>query len=168
MTGEPIEHTLILLRHAKAAQHPAPGGSADRDRPLAPRGRRDATVAGRWLRDNAGHLDLVVLSPALRVRQTWELAQAELGYTPEVREDDRLYAEPVEELLQLIEDLPAEAPTVLFVGHNPELSRLASTLSGSEVELSTSGIAVLDLAGPWTGVTSGSARLRATVTARAE
>jgi phosphohistidine phosphatase len=91
-----------------------------------------------------------------------------LDYTPEVREDDRLYAEPVEELLQLIEDLPAEAPTVLFVGHNPELSRLASTLSGSEAELSTSGIAVLDLAGPWTGVTSGSARLRAMVTARAE
>jgi phosphohistidine phosphatase len=120
------------------------------------------------MRENAGHLELVVMSPALRVLQTWELAQAELGYIPEVREDDRLYSEPVEELLQLIVGLPAEARTVLFVGHNPELSGLASTLSGSEVELSTSGIAVLDLSGPWAEVTSGSARLRATVTARAE
>ena len=38
---------LILLRHAKSAW---PDDVPDHDRPLAPRGRRDAPAAGGWLR----------------------------------------------------------------------------------------------------------------------
>ena len=39
--------TLVLLRHAKSDY---PGGVADHDRPLAPRGEREAGLAGEWLR----------------------------------------------------------------------------------------------------------------------
>ncbi|HUB57091.1 MAG TPA: histidine phosphatase family protein, partial [Mycobacterium sp.] len=35
--------TLVLLRHAKSAY---PNGVPDHDRPLAPRGRREAGLAG--------------------------------------------------------------------------------------------------------------------------
>ena len=39
---------LMLLRHAKSDWPDVP----DRDRPLAKRGRRDAPVVGRWLRQH--------------------------------------------------------------------------------------------------------------------
>jgi phosphohistidine phosphatase len=159
------DRTLVLLRHSKAAW---PDGVKDLQRPLAPRGRRDAPVAGRWLRDNLAVLDLVVLSPALRVQQTWELASAELGYNPPVQEDERLYTDSADQLLQLTRELSDDAPTVLFVGHNPELSVLASVLSGRTMKLSTSSIAVLDISGSWREIAAGRAELRSSVTPRAE
>src|ERR1700682_4714692 len=49
--------TLLLLRHAKSAY---PLGAADHDRPLAPRGIREAELAGAWLRAHAAAVDRVV------------------------------------------------------------------------------------------------------------
>jgi phosphohistidine phosphatase len=47
MVGPPVRH-LWILRHAKAASD-APWGGSDKDRPLAARGRRDASALGRRL-----------------------------------------------------------------------------------------------------------------------
>src|SRR6266700_6314858 len=78
---------LVLLRHAKSAWPDVP----DHERPLARRGRRDAPGAGAWLR-RAGYLpDLVVCSTARRARETWQLAAAELGASPPVRFEPRVY-----------------------------------------------------------------------------
>jgi len=52
-----MRRRLIALRHAKSDWS---GGVADHDRPLAGRGRREAALAGRWLRENAADIDLVV------------------------------------------------------------------------------------------------------------
>jgi phosphohistidine phosphatase len=158
-----LNRTLVLLRHAKSDW---PEGVPDVERPLADRGVREAPIAGRWLRDNVPRIDLVVHSPAKRAADTWALVAAELGYSPEVRVDVRLYSEPVDTLLQVVTTLPADAHTVLFVGHNPELSALAATLSGSDVELKTAGIAVLSTDGDWKAFTPGSAELRQVVTPR--
>ncbi|NKQ56878.1 histidine phosphatase family protein [Amycolatopsis sp. K13G38] len=135
--------TLIVLRHAKSDWT---GNVPDFDRPLAGRGRRDAPAAGRWLADNAGAIDLVVCSPAKRARQTWKRVAAELPSQPEVRFEPRLYDEGVGALLDVLLDVPAGPKTVLFVGHNPDLSMLVERLSGGECELRTSSIAVVDLA----------------------
>ena len=51
---------LILFRHAKSDWPDVP----DRDRPLAKRGRRDAPVIGRWLRDHGYQPDTVICSAA--------------------------------------------------------------------------------------------------------
>src|SRR6476660_3130443 len=59
----------IALRHAKSDWS---GGVADHDRPLAGRGRREAALAGRWLRETAADIDLVVCSSAKPARQTWK------------------------------------------------------------------------------------------------
>jgi phosphohistidine phosphatase len=160
------DRQLVVLRHAKAAW---PEGVEDRQRPLAERGVREAPLAGRWLRETVDRIQLVVCSPALRARQTWELAAAELDYEPEVRYDDRLYGQPLGTLLEVIGDLPDEVTVAMFVGHNPELSQLVSYLSGTSVELKTSGIAVLGYDGDWRGMSTaepGSAQLRQFVTPR--
>ena len=71
---------LIVLRHAKSAW---PQEVADQDRPLGPRGLRDAPAAGRWLREHGFTPDRIVCSPTRRTRQTWELVAHELG-APEI------------------------------------------------------------------------------------
>ena len=69
-------HTLVVLRHAKAAGEP---GVNDTQRPLTGRGRRDAGAAGRWLLAQGIRPDLVLCSSARRTRETWEQVSAAMG-----------------------------------------------------------------------------------------
>jgi phosphohistidine phosphatase len=150
--------TLVLLRHAKSDWD---GDEADIDRPLAPRGRREAPEAGQWLARHLPPLDLAVVSPALRVAETWRLVAAELAEPPATQVDDRVYAASAHELLTVVRDLPDEAGTVLLVGHNPGLEDLVRLLTGQHTPMPTSAIAVLKVESPWaelvraTMVTSG-------------
>ena len=144
--------TLILLRHAKSDWS---GGEPDADRPLAPRGIRQAPQAGAWLAGYVRRLDLAVVSPAVRARATWDLVSAELDERPEVVLDERVYAASGRELLAVVGGLPPDAETVVLVGHNPGLEELVSHLTGETVELKTSAIAVVDLPSGWAEVDAG-------------
>ena len=150
--------TLILLRHAKSDWS---GGEPDIDRPLAARGRRQAAEAGRWLAANVPGIDLAVVSPATRARSTWELVAGELDRAPELLVDDRVYAASGEELLEVVQGLADDTGTVVLTGHNPGVEELAELLAGQWVRMPTSALAVLDLAGSWSGAGDGSAVLRA-------
>ena len=118
---------LVLLRHAKSAWPDVP----DHERPLAPRGLRDAPVMGRWLRTEGLVPDLVVCSSARRARETWQFAQAGLGATPPVRYDEYVYQASAAQLLALIRRQPETVTTLLIVGHDPGVPGLAVTLSGA-------------------------------------
>src|SRR6202035_2354332 len=61
------DRTLVLLRHAKSAY---PAVVADHERPLAPRGEREAGLAGDWLRAHLPAIDAVLCSTATRTRET--------------------------------------------------------------------------------------------------
>jgi phosphohistidine phosphatase len=164
---------LVVVRHAKSAW---PGGTPDHERPLAPRGLRDAPAAGRALAE-AGRLpDLALCSTAVRARRTWELACAQWDAPPPVRYEPRLYAADVPELLEVVGETPAEVGTLLLVGHNPGLQELVLELAGGEegdalervrVKFPTSAIAVLDWYGPaWRDLAPGGARLTAVTVPR--
>jgi phosphohistidine phosphatase len=155
------EHTLILFRHAKSDQSST---QADIDRPLNPRGQRQAPEAGRWLAENVDGIDLAVVSPAHRARTSWELAAAELDPKPETRFDDRVYNAPVPDLLDVIHDLPDDAHTVVLVGHNPGMEDLASLLTNESMTMSTSAIAVLESDTAWSSAGESWASLRVTGT----
>jgi phosphohistidine phosphatase len=162
------EHrTLILFRHAKAAAPDAASdGGSDLRRPLAPRGLADAKAAGRRLIEE-GPLSLAICSPALRVAQTWQIASAELHPPPATQVEDRLYATSTSDLLELIQELPPEASRVVLVGHNPDLSVLATVLSGEELSMRTASLAILEVPGEWSAVGPGAATLTQFVTPRA-
>ncbi|MFC5995098.1 SixA phosphatase family protein [Pseudonocardia hispaniensis] len=136
----------MLLRHAKSAW---PDGVPDPNRPLGKRGLRDAPAVGRWLRAHVGGIDTVVCSPALRTRQTWELASGELDDPPAPRFDERVYAANARELLTVVRKLPEEARTAVLVGHNPALQEFVELLSGVAVEMKTSAIAVAAWSSGW-------------------
>lgn len=157
---------LVVLRHAKSAWPGVP----DHERPLAGRGRRDAPVAGQWLRDAGCTPDRVVCSTARRARETWELVDAELGvvHPTSVEYDPRVYDATVDELLDVVHGLPDDAVTALLVGHNPGFAELTVTLAGSSdgdalervrAKFPTCAIAVLAFTGPWTALATGTARL---------
>lgn len=158
-----MSRSLVILRHAKSAW---PDGVTDHERPLAPRGRREAPLVGRWLAEYVPRIELVRCSSAKRARQTWARVAAELAAAPEARTDQRLYAASVDDLLAVIREVPDEVHTALFIGHNPGLEDLVQTLSGTSCELKTSAIAVLSGTGGWGDVAPGWATLHTTATPR--
>ena len=64
---------LMLLRHAKT-EHDAPSGH-DQDRRLDERGRLDAAAIGTWIGRHLPLPDAVMVSTAVRAKQTWEIAR---------------------------------------------------------------------------------------------
>jgi phosphohistidine phosphatase len=154
---------LIVLRHAKSGW---PTGVPDHRRPLGPRGKREAPLAGQWLQQHAQPIDLVVCSTAQRARETWDLVAAELEPAPEVRLEDRVYDASEARLLDVIRELPQAASTVLFVGHNPGLEDLISVLTGRYYTMKTSSIAVMTSEADWSAADLGWATLETAETPR--
>ncbi|MFE7774176.1 SixA phosphatase family protein [Streptomyces sp. NPDC057445] len=172
--NEPDAARLVLLRHAKSAWPP---DAADHERPLAPRGRRDAPAAGRLLRETGCVPDLVICSTARRARETWDLAAEQLGVEVPVRYDERVYGADPAELIDVLRQVPAGVGTALLVGHNPGMEDLAAGLTGGAEgdalvrmteKFPTSAYAVLGFAGGWPALAPGSARLTAFVVARGD
>jgi phosphohistidine phosphatase len=155
---------LILLRHAKSAWPDV----ADQDRPLAGRGRRAAPAAGRWLRESGHVPDLVLCSTALRARETWQLAQEELGAHPQTTFERRVYGASAAELLELAREAPSGVRRLMIVGHEPTMSDLTLELADDDrgaaldrvrAKFPTAAIAILVFTGSWPELGPGKARL---------
>jgi phosphohistidine phosphatase len=159
--------TLLLLRHAKSDY---PQGVADHERPLAPRGERQAKLAGDWLRAHAPAVDAVLCSTATRTRET--LARTRIDAP--VNYVDQLYdATPgvvIEEINSVESRFGPDVETLLVIGHEPTLSSVAlglATADGSNTtaaeristKFPTSAIAVLRTAEPWARLTLSGAAL---------
>jgi phosphohistidine phosphatase len=117
------QHRLLLVRHAQAAD-----AAVDRDRPLTERGTRRATAIGTWLAHTGGAPDRVLVSPARRAAQTWELAAAAADVQVAPTVDERLYVNTVDEVLAAIKETADDVGTLVVVGHNPSLGELAAAL----------------------------------------
>lgn len=165
-----------MLRHAKSDW---PAGVPDKDRPLAKRGRRDAPAAGRWLAEHVGRIDLVVHSDARRTTETWSAVDdgftAAGGSVRKVKASSRVYDASSEALLDVLRAVPDDVGTVLLVGHNPGVQDLVVSLAGSGSEpaaalaaakFPTSGLALLRVPGPWSGLAAGGASLEQFVVPR--
>ena len=148
---------LMLLRHAKTENN-APSGR-DQDRRLDDRGRKDAAEIGGFIADHPPFPDCVLVSPAVRAHQTWELAWAamkDLVPPPRVELAPDLYGADPAQLLQSIREVSAVDPQrLMVVGHNPGMHELALALTdGGDTagrraladNLPTSGLAVFDFA----------------------
>jgi phosphohistidine phosphatase len=118
---------LYLLRHAKSDR--GDSALADPDRPLAARGRRDAPAMGAYMRAHGYQPDLVLCSPAVRTRETLALLQVELGRKVAAEYDRTLYLASPEAMLQRLRDVEEGIGSVLMIGHNPGMARLAVLLA---------------------------------------
>ena len=119
--------TLYLLRHAKSDR--GDPELSDIDRPLAPRGRRDAPAMAAYMREQDYRPDLILCSPAARTRETLALLQPVLGPDIRVEYDRKLYLGSPDLLLRRLRDVEEAVRGVLLIGHNPGLERLAGALA---------------------------------------
>ena len=154
-------HTLLVLRHAKAAGEP---GVNDSERPLTSGGRRDAGAAGQWLLARDIAPDLVLCSSARRAIQTWEQVSVALeGAAPgkdAVSFERRLYDAGAHDLLDRVNEQPDDAATVLTVGHNPASGQLVAWLTGrSDIAFPACALAVIRLGESWAAAAPGGGEL---------
>jgi len=134
---------LLILRHAKSDW----GDSSldDWERPLSPRGLRDAPRVGAMLPTHALVPDLIVTSDAVRARTTAQAVAEAAGYDREIVVDPRLYLAKPADLLAVLQELPDDSARVMIVGHNPGLEDLIVELTGEHHDLPTATLAQLAL-----------------------
>src|SRR3954471_18163030 len=96
--------TLYLLRHAKSSWNDA--SLTDSERPLKERGREAAEQMGRFLGARKVAVSALIVSPAVRTRQTVEivLQHASLGVEPQF--DERIYEASLSTLVTVVSEIP--------------------------------------------------------------
>ncbi len=112
---------LILWRHAEAED-----SLDDMQRALTKRGRKQAEMGAQWLRSHAPQDLRVLVSPAVRARQTADALKLDYEVEPDLAPD----AAPAHVLAA--SGWPFAPRTILIVGHQPTLGRVASTLLAGE------------------------------------
>lgn len=158
--------TLYLMRHAKSDWHSA--AQADFERPLNPRGNRDAVRMGQWLEAQGLRPQVLLASPAQRARQTALAVADTLGTKDnEVVFNQDLYLADRATLLHILRTIPAATDSVLLVAHNPGLDDLVEWLAPEPPPLSESGklmttaaIAMFELPGGWANLQRGRVTLQ--------
>lgn len=158
--------TLYLLRHAKSSWDDPE--LPDHERPLAPRGLRDAKRIGKHLGGLGVTPALVLCSSAVRTQETLDLLRPALGEVA-VQVEEQLYGASSEMLLERIRSIPDELGSVLLIGHNPGVQDLVLALASSGAELDrveakfpTAALATLTLP-RWSNLSPGDAELVAYV-----
>lgn len=141
----PLE--LTLVRHGEAIDLGDRAGLIDFDRPLSERGRQQAVWVGGEI---AAPFDLILVSDAVRTKETWKLMASvnSLGKMVHFEHDAYLAGRKTLQkvLLRHVEALGDQIPyRILFVGHNPGISHLLEYLSGCDHSLKTADGSILTL-----------------------
>jgi phosphohistidine phosphatase len=138
---------LLLLRHADAGDAAA-WTRPDAERPLSPKGHRQAARVARWLIAIGHRPDVILSSPKVRAAETAAaVADAfEMRVTDEPRLAEALGIRVLEEILHDAGD-PARP---MLVGHDPDFSELATLLSGAmSLEMRKGALVRIDIAPPF-------------------
>ncbi|GMM94061.1 SixA phosphatase family protein [Qipengyuania sp. MTN3-11] len=156
--------TLGLFRHAKSDW--GASDKRDYDRGLNARGRRGAQLMGTHIRDHGVAWDILLASPAERVRLTLE--EARIGIAPEW--DKQLYLAGTDTILEILREQGGSGDKAMIAGHNPGLGDMILELVAPEAEnalfdeakvkFPTAAFAVLELdIEDWSDIAPGSGRL---------
>ncbi|MFT4795665.1 MAG: phosphohistidine phosphatase [Paracoccaceae bacterium] len=157
---------LILLRHAKSSW--ADEGVHDAARRLNERGRLAAVLMGAWLAEYDLFPDFALISTARRAVETWERAKIGMGMAPP-HASAPIYMAEAGTLLEVLQGAPADARTVLMLGHQPGMSDFMEALAGEVAEdcvhafdkFPTASVAVIEFDGleAWTDLAPRAGRL---------
>ncbi|WGF88898.1 SixA phosphatase family protein [Marinivivus vitaminiproducens] len=119
--------TLLLMRHAKSSWDDLT--LADRERPLADRGRKDAAVIAKELVKRKLTPDLVLHSDAVRAAETYAAMRETLPSDLPARPMRSLYPGSPSRIAAVLNRLGDDIGTVLVISHSPGLATLARRLA---------------------------------------
>ncbi len=147
---------LVIIRHAKATHET---GYADFERPLTQRGLHDAAIMAGRLKETVYTPQILVSSPALRTISTANIFSQHLGL-PAAEEVKSIYEADVDDLVDLVTQLPDEVDCIGLVGHNPGLGQLLYYFTGAAHDVPTCAVAVVEFnTEVWATVTANSGKL---------
>ncbi|MEL6717517.1 MAG: histidine phosphatase family protein [Bacteroidota bacterium] len=134
--------TLYFIRHAKSSWDDP--SLRDFDRPLNPRGKRDAPKMANYLNDLKIQPDLIISSPAKRAQSTARIFQKTLGNPPLQLERD-IYEANVFDVFRIIQEIEEEHSVVFIFGHNPTFTSIANQFTEELImNVPTCGIAKIE------------------------
>jgi len=124
--------TLLLIRHAKSDWDNI---LSDFDRPLNERGKHDAPIMAKRIKDRKIEIDAFVSSPAKRAKKTAELFMHEY----DVKEKKLLFVPSLYEassndFYNAVFDLKDKFDTVAIFGHNPGITDFVNSLSCTTID----------------------------------
>lgn len=132
--------TLYLLRHAKSSWDDT--SLTDQERPLEPRGERDAAKMSKRWTQLYEKPDLIMSSPAVRALATAKIVAQGLEYkTKKITIEERLYAATEDGLIDVIEALDDKLGLVMLIGHNPGFTELAHHFDSNVTHMPTCALA---------------------------
>ena len=117
---------LGLFRHAKSSWKDT--DLRDFDRGLNPRGRKGALIMGRHINSYGLVWDVLLASPAARVRETLDAALPSLKQPPRLVWDEQLYLANVPTMIDLLHQADPDADAIMLAGHNPGLQDMLLAL----------------------------------------
>ncbi len=147
---------LILIRHAHTENSSDTG--KDIDRKLTSEGMKNASLLGKYIKEEEISIHAMVTSNAARAQLTAELIAGPIGYDlNEIIVEDDLYEISVRGLFDYICRLKSDWSTVVIVGHNPTLSYMADYLSDQVVHgMSPASLVQINFeVDSWTALTKG-------------
>lgn len=132
---------LHLVRHGKALQDYR--SIDDIDRPLIEKGILNNIAVATRLFGKYGQPDRIISSPAARALHTAHIFARMMNYAPEnVGVIKELYSDGEKTVWDILSEMPEDIDSLMFVGHNPDMTYLAGTFLRSLTDsLPTSGVA---------------------------
>ncbi|MHB2026326.1 MAG: SixA phosphatase family protein [Elusimicrobiota bacterium] len=137
---------LYLLRHGHAPPTQEAGVLYDSERPLSQEGRAQTRRSLAALISKGAKPDIILHSPLRRAQETAAIAHETLraplqSYPPLAN------TLPAAELKLKLLAVAEESAEILAVGHQPQIGDLAVLFCGRAVEMSTGGLAAIDISG---------------------
>jgi phosphohistidine phosphatase len=125
--------TLLLVRHAKSSWDNSQ--LADFERPLNDRGKKDAPLMAKRVKDEKIKIDRFVSSPAKRAKKTASFFMEEY----EVKEKNlvllpSLYEASVNNFYDAVESMNDKDDTVALFSHNPGITDFVNRLTDKEID----------------------------------
>lgn len=137
---------LFIMRHGEAH----PNAIDDKSRSLTELGTQQAEMAGHWLRQLCGQIDLALVSPYQRTQQTFTgLNHSSLVVEQQLAKELIPSAEP-EQICDYLDFLSTQGQSlqsVLLVSHMPLVGYLLYHLTGESRAFATGNIAQLEWQG---------------------
>lgn len=127
---------LYLVRHGIADDRDARRWPDDSQRPLTDRGKQEFARAAVGLRTLVPGVEVLLSSPFVRAWETASLLETEAGWTTARRCDELASGGTPEETARALAQYAGEA-SVALVGHEPDLSELASYLLTGDANMLT-------------------------------
>lgn len=117
----------------------------DHKRPLNKRGKHDAPLMGKLIREQGLTPDLIISSTAQRAQDTARIVAETCGYDGEVELRQELYLSDTTCYLDILGGLPDQVRIVMMVGHNPDLEELLELLTDFDEPFPTAALAQVEL-----------------------